>query len=286
MAKLHETTFRRLTGLTPFPQPPVLPLRHPVVLMHGFGVIASFRRGGHLHDEAMNLREHGVMAYAPNVAPYNTVPIRAALWEERFEHILEETRTEQINIIAHSMGGLDARYLISEMGWHKHVASLVTISTPHHGTTAASFVLDQPERLRRWIVEIFDWMGTNAMEDETASDFLQAVAELTPEYVQETFNPGVPDHPSVKYWSYGGRAGKDTDVPLNPFFHLLNRVIYEQEGVNDGFVSVDSARWGTFLGTVDADHAQQVGFVAGLGDTSRAHSFYRSIAQMLVDEGF
>lgn len=288
MPNLTETAFRRLTGLDPFPQPPVLPLRHPVVLMHGFGFFASLRRGGHLHEEALHLRKRGVRAYAPNVAPYSTIPARAALWETRLRHVLEETKADRLTLIAHSMGGLDARYLISKLGWHEHVRALVTISTPHGGSTAASFVLEQPARLRALVADLLDWVGTNALdEDSPPADFLEALAQLTPAHVQNTFNPDVPDHPDVRYWSYAGRAGKGTDVPINPFFRLLNRVVYEREGINDGFVAIESARRGTFLDVIDADHARQVGVTPGLGnDPPEIHAFYRSIAQLLADEGF
>ena len=77
MAKSRENPLRRLVGLDPLPQPPLIRTRHPVVLMHGFGMLAGLRRLGHLHNEAMDLRSHGVPAYAPNVAPYNTVAVRA-----------------------------------------------------------------------------------------------------------------------------------------------------------------------------------------------------------------
>ena len=276
---------KKLVGLDPFPQPPLIQTRYPVVLMHGFGMLAGLRRGGHLHEEAMNLRLHGVVAYAPNVASYNTVAARAAMWEQRLAHILEETGAERLNLIAHSMGGLDARLLIHQHGFHEVVAVLTTISTPHRGTYLAEFLLRQPERLRRWGVDLVNWMGENALEDATA-DAQQALHELTPAYLDETFNPAVPDHPDVAYWSYGGAAGKGTDAGINPFLKLWNPIIYDREGANDGMVSVRSARWGTFLGTVEADHAQQIGLNTLTTSTFDSNGFYCEIVQKLAAAGF
>jgi triacylglycerol lipase len=125
---------RRVFRLDPFPQPKVVTTRYPVVLLHGFGVLGSIGKSGQQHSLAMNLRKHGVTAYAPNVAPYTTVPARAALWKERLQFILEETGVPRVNIIAHSMGGLDARFMISRLDGYKHVASLTTKSTPHRGS--------------------------------------------------------------------------------------------------------------------------------------------------------
>ena len=43
----------------------------------------------------------------------------------------------KFNIIAHSQGGLDARYLATVLGESHRIASITTISTPHHGTVVS-----------------------------------------------------------------------------------------------------------------------------------------------------
>jgi triacylglycerol lipase len=183
------------------------------------------------------------------------------------------------------MGGLDARYLISKAGFHKVVASLVTVSSPHRGSGIANLVLEQPQRMQLWTADVLNWMGTASM-GEIASDFLGSVPELTPEYVLNEFNAAVPDHPSVRYFSYAGQAGKGTGVPINPLLLVLNLPLYAREGPNDGFVSVESARWGEFLGTIGADHAAQVG-IKFLGNRSfDSHEFYRMVVARLAEEGF
>lgn len=285
MSTLAERAMKRFAGLKPRPQPPLIRTRYPVMMMHGFGLLASLRKGGHLHEEAMNLRTHGVLAYAPNVLPYHTVSTRVGMWEQHLQFILEETGAEKVSLIAHSMGGLDARYLVSERGWHERVSAVVTVATPHHGSSIATVVQKQPDLVRTRLTALVDWMGANAMDDASA-DFEQAILELTPDYVTDVFNPSVPDHPDVRYWSFAGAAGKGTDRPINPFLVPLNKVLYGYEGVNDGFVSETSARWGTFLGTLEADHTQQVGLEYTPRSTFHAAAFYRGVVQMLADEGF
>jgi triacylglycerol lipase len=282
--RLSVTAFQRLTGLEPCPQPTIIPTRHPVVLMHGFGIGASFRRGGHLHDEAMHLRSRGVRAVAPNVSPYDTVRARCETWEKRLIRVLDETGADRLTLIAHSMGGLDARYLITKRGWHDTVDALVTVATPHRGSSVASFILEQPERVRKWLANMADWLGTHILEDGSAN-VRQALRELTPEHVENTFNEEVPNHPDVQYWSYGCQAGTGTDTPVDPIFRYLNNYLYEKEGVNDGIVSVQSARWGDYLGTVNADHARQVGIRSSLAAHFDSNEFYASIAQKLANEG-
>ena len=279
-----EAAVQHFTELEPFPQPPLVRTRYPVVMMHGFGMLASLRRKGHLHAEAMHLRLHGVLAYAPNVAPYNTVVARSAMWEKRLEHVLKETGAAKLNLIAHSMGGLDARHLISQKGLHNAVASLTTISTPHRGSRVANIMLKQPALLRETAADLINWFGATTLAEST-SDVLKALSELTPKHLETSFNPENPDHPDVRYWSYAGAAGQGTDVPVNPFLRLLNRALYKREGPNDGFVSVQSARWGHFMRTVPADHAQQVGLRNLASGPFDANAFYLSIARHLGEEG-
>lgn len=282
---LSASALRRITGLEPSPQPSIIPVRTPIVLMHGFGVGASFRRGGHLHQEALHLRSRGVRAIAPNVSPYSTVCARTAQWDDRLRRVLEEVQTQRLVLVAHSMGGLDARYLISEMGWHEQVDALVTIATPHRGSAVASLVLDQPELVRNWLTDAADWLGTHILEDGSA-DLRQALTEFTPEYIKNTFNSEVPDHPDVAYWSYGCQAGEGTDAPIAPIFRYSNQYLFEREGANDGIVSVQSAHWGEYQGTVDADHSRQVGLSPGLASHFDSNAFYASIAKKLADDGY
>jgi triacylglycerol lipase len=222
---------------------------------------------------------------APNVSPYNTVRARTQMWDDRLRHVLDETNADRLTVIAHSMGGLDARYLIRRMGWHEQIKVLVTVATPHRGSSVARLVLEQPEAVRDWVTDMANWLGSNVLEDGSA-DMREALRELTPDYVENTFNPEVPDHPDVTYYSFGCQAGEGTTIPVSPIFRYFNSYLFDHEGVNDGIVSVESAHWGTYLGTVDADHAQQVGITSRLGAPFDADAFYAAIAQRLADEGW
>ena len=80
-----------------------------------------------------------------------------------------------------------------------------------------------------------------------------AYANLTTRYLTKIFNPRTPDDPRVRYFSVAGRSG-----PLNIWHPLwFPKVVLDganRDG-NDGLVSVESARWGEFLGTLEgADH--------------------------------
>lgn len=54
--------------------------------------------------------------------------------KEQVEAAKKEFGVDKVNIIGHSMGGLDARHMITNMGGAEWVSSLFTIGTPHRGS--------------------------------------------------------------------------------------------------------------------------------------------------------
>lgn len=257
LSRRAEAVARRAIELEPFPQPPLRPTRYPVVLLHGFGALANLMQGGVLHAEAMHLRRFGVWAYAPHVNPYDTVDVRADAWADRLDRVLDETGAERLNLVGFSTGGLDARALARRPRWAGRFASVLTVSTPHRGSELATYVFERPERLRAWALGVMDFVGRAAYVSAPPHTEA-ALAELAPEAVVARFSPDetVPDA-----WctSYAGRAGKGTDVPIYPPLVVPNRILHGLAGVNDGIVPTASGRWGEFLGTLDADHARQIG---------------------------
>lgn len=144
-----------------------------------------------------------------------------------------------VNIIAHSMGGLDCRYLISHLQpKNVNVLSLVTVATPHYGSTFADYLFEEigEERLPS-VYKLVEGVGM-----ETG-----AFAQLTQKYMRDEFNPKTPDDPNVRYFSYGAMV--DHLPFLSPFRHS-RKTIQKLEGPNDGLVSVASSQWGEYKGTL------------------------------------
>ena len=52
----------------------------------------------------------------------------------------DHVRGGRITLVAHSMGGLVARYYLQQLGGARRVERLVTLATPHHGSHAANFI--------------------------------------------------------------------------------------------------------------------------------------------------
>lgn len=219
-------------------------LRHPVVLAHGFlgfdAVVVAGVRHEYFRDLTGSLAKHAHTVHRPRVAATRSVAARA----EELASRIRELPDRRVNVIAHSMGGLDARHAITRLGLGRRVASLTTIGSPHHGTPLADLGVVVGERigLRR----VLDRLGLP----------LEALDDLTTAAMAE-FNRATPDVPGVAYLSVVGVAAARRTHPL-----LLPGQLYLRRaaGENDGLVPADSQRWGEVLFRIEADHWAQIGW--------------------------
>lgn len=79
---------------------------------------------------------------------------------------------------------------------------------------------------------------------------LRAFENLTPTNMQEHFNKEVLDDPSVAYFSYGGDAAVSIGDKWIHWLKWFHAHLLQSDGPNDGLVSIASAKWGKYLGTI------------------------------------
>lgn len=282
---MAENRFLKRIQLHEFPQPDLLKTKYPVFLCHGFGAIGALVKPSPLHDPCMMMRERGILAIAPNVVPYASIDTRARNWVRLIDETLEQYQFEKVNIVAHSMGGLDIRHAMAHLGLADKVASLTTLATPHHGTYLADLVLKTPEIFTEKISEIVDWFGNNVYPSER-SETHDSVLQLTMSYVREHFNPNTPDPANVPIFSYSASVGKGTKFSLNPIFLFQNVQIFDKEGPNDSFVSVESAKWGEYLGDINLSHLNQINVQMNKESRQKYHEFWLGLVTQLGEMGF
>jgi triacylglycerol lipase len=270
--------------LSEFPQPDIIQLKYPVLLCHGYGGFSSLLSPAPMHKPCMRLRSLGIHAFAPNIVPYATISTRAEQWARIIDLLQKKYGYEKLNVVAHSMGGLDMRYAISQLGMANSVTSLTTIATPHRGTSLAELVLNSPDTIRDKLAEFVDWFG-ESIYPTTKSNAVAAVQQLTREYVNEEFNPKILDADGIHYFSYSAAVGKGTDEPLHPIYRLQNQLIFQNEGINDSFVTDDSAKWGKHLGTLPISHLEQIEIQVKEDRKSLVESFWIKLAKNLKKNG-
>uniref|UniRef100_A0A8H7XKG4 Alpha/beta-hydrolase n=1 Tax=Psilocybe cubensis TaxID=181762 RepID=A0A8H7XKG4_PSICU len=324
---------------------PIRAPRYPIVLCHGLygfdsrgpSSFPSMRM--HYWSNVLNILRGkvGAEVIVTSVPGTGFISSRASALDEQLRL---RARGRGINFLAHSMGGLDCRHLITHIQPREYVPlSLTTISTPHRGSPFMDWCanniglgkLRQQEKemmqslrnsTRRDIEEFSSGIAEETESSSKAkagpktksesaftlslsslpSSFTTlllsivdspAYANLTSNYLNDVFNPRTPDDPSVKYWSVAGRMSADSVSVWHPFWlpkMVLDGVeekererlkrewddlvhthgqtkgkgtplwANEREWGNDGLVTVQSAKWGEFLGIMEGcDHWEMRG---------------------------
>lgn len=124
-----EDAFSSVTPLGPEPQKHAP--RHPMVIVSGFATSPRY-------DTFLGLpaayESYGQKYFVANLPPYDSAENRGKKLAEYIDTVLRDTGAVKVNILAHSMGGLDSRVAITKYLGTK-VASVTTISSPHGGSS-------------------------------------------------------------------------------------------------------------------------------------------------------
>ena len=125
-------------------------LKYPVLLVHGMGFRDSKRicYWGRI-PKVLKIKGCKVFyGYQDSNADIETNGKHIA---KSVKDIISQTGADKVNIIAHSKGGLDCRYAISAQGVGNMVASLTTISTPHHGSKTVDLLMKFPKPIVKFV---------------------------------------------------------------------------------------------------------------------------------------
>ena len=207
---------------------------------------------------ADRLREHGFDVHEPNVNFAGSLNERANDLKDRLELILA-TGAHSVHIIAHSMGGLDARMVIAD---HPELAAriscLTTIGTPHHGTTSADRGLQLGGRLL--IASLLSIIDLRGFSDLTTS-------------ACRAFNDRVRDHEVTNGVRYRTVAATEDLRRTTPLLQATWIQLNRDEGDSDGIVPRSSQAWAPAIVSTDgrskqieqlsfpmpADHLNEIG---------------------------
>ena len=220
----------------------------PIVLAHG---VARFDILRQLVHEELNLPPNPLedkLQYFKNIRTFLTasgfpavsnpdvefagsVRDRAADLKTHVEGVLTKNGAEKVHIIAHSMGGLDARVMIVELGMADKVASLTTIGTPHYGSPVADRLLGFGGRSL-----------LKALQSTTLKLDIDGVEDLTTDACKK-FDEVAADAEAkngVFYQVYSSyEEFDDMFLPLLGTWSYIRAVA----GRNDGLVPVTSQMW-------------------------------------------
>jgi pimeloyl-ACP methyl ester carboxylesterase len=198
----------------------------PAALLHG---ITS--DGGAMQDikdyyELVVPELQGVLIN-PSMTRNGSIAENVSLVEGPIEDLLQATGASQLNLVAHSMGGLASRlYAWDNPG---RVRTVMMIGTPNGGSRLAD-ILCGNRNIPWWAGGLgspsLDWLTGEFGECDGPGDGLY---QLQQSYVQDVFNRQVLDRYSTTYFTIAGQGNHPANILL--------------DGEDDGAVTVASVRY-------------------------------------------
>ncbi len=250
-----------------------LQLKYPVVLVHGLGAQSQYGPVEYFYGLAKLLREANNLITIPNLTAWHTIEYRAQQLKEQINAVFPQGK---LNLIGHSMGGLDIRYLTSCLDFKDRVASVTTIGTPNRGSSMGDLAMGLlPDSALTAVNRLLKYFDSDS----------GALKQVTREYCLGTFLDKAPNIPEVGYFSATSAISDPIMKTALPLFWIPNGILSKYEGRNDGFVSVESAMWGNHICTYKGDHYGQIGQFLGRSRGLDYMKFYDEIFSRLKREG-
>ena len=236
-----------------------------IILVHG---ILGFRKIGAIDyflDVAQHFKAKGYLPFAPQLDPTQGISFRGDQLRRQIEQAFISKALDpqqKTHIIAHSMGGLDSRYMLSPANLNRiqiPITSLTTIGTPHLGSPIAD-VIDNPAALLPFphlpfaspMTTLVPFLNALGISENGLRDLRTGSCQA--------FSAKYVDNPNVRYFSCAGSGRLGLTATAGVFMIFHHYISGTTGESNDGLVAVSSAKWGVFDPTTwPCDHAEEVG---------------------------
>jgi triacylglycerol lipase len=198
------------------PAPARSPARYPILLVNGIDTSPLFRYSPRIVSTMRD--EGGHRVFLATLTAYETPQHRAPELWKRIAEVRAETGAPKVNLLCHSLGGLDCRYLVSPNGLAADlgvapnvtadaVASITTLGTAHRGTRVADVLLglaldgDRAKMLNDFATLAGDAFSPARVDgDVHLRDALRTLTTAA----APAFNAEIVDAPGVVYQSWAG----------------------------------------------------------------------------------
>jgi triacylglycerol lipase len=280
--------------------------KYPILLIHGIGSQDSLLGIEYFGRIPSFLAKNcEVKIFQGGQDAFGTIELNAVKLIDTILNITDHNGYGKVNIIAHSKGGLDTRYMLhltettpfNGKTMLSRIASFSTLATPHRGTVLADYLFEVltpgAEAVIEPILTAFGRLQGDSSHADAKASLLQLrnfeIAKLNKEMGDlETGFPGL----YAQSW-----ATQITGAISDPIFKAASMVMNQLDaGPNDGVVEVASAKYGHFRGTLGSgffggvshmaivDRAQVV--TPGITPGFDPRAFFKSILVDLKAKGF
>jgi triacylglycerol lipase len=254
--------------------------RYPIVLAHGLGGFDElFGVYEYWYGIPGALRDKGATVFVTTVSQLNSSEARGEQLLAQVEDIVAITGKPKVNLIGHSHGGFDVRYVAAVRP--DLVASVTSVASPHKGADLADFLRDHIEggSFTEDVLAYFaNTLGTVLgllTGSSNPQDAIAALDALTAEGAaafNASYPQGVPGSAcgegasavnGVRYYSWSGTGILTNALDVSDIALGLTSLFYGES--NDGLVG----RCSSHLGDVIRDdyyqnHLDEVNQVLGL----------------------
>lgn len=256
--------------------------KYPIVLVHGIAAkqMKLLNAFGQIGDEIKN---DGHEVFIAETDGFGSIENNAEQLKRYIEKLLSDLKAEKVNIIAHSKGGLDSKYMITELGMEDKVASLTTLCTPHRGSIIASKIWDLPYPIKKLCAFSIDSFYRIVCRDEHP-DSMKACQQLRA--VDESSSTLQFSH-KVYCQSYSTGISKVKHCFVMALPMKIHRHFEITE--NDGLVSEDSAQFGCYRGKcldIPVSHVQIIDLFSKKSQKEKIYDFYKKLCNELSQMGY
>ena len=223
------------------------------IFLHGFLGRAETRIAGRTFEYFRGLRDvtetFDIELAVPQMPGRTGVADRANVAAQT----MAAMQADRIVLVGNSMGGLVARTLAHELDPAHRVQRVITVATPHRGSSLADMALE----------------GESGMPDFIVDLFKAAVHDLSV-FNADAYNAATPNRADVDYHSWAFARDID-EMPM--LLKSRAQKLLENEGPNDGLVSVQSATWGNCAPIQRGDHLESIGWSPALKNSKTARPY-------------
>jgi triacylglycerol lipase len=254
--------------------------KYPIVLAHGMaGFDELFGVYEYWYGIPGALRDKGATVFVTEVSQFNATEVRGEQLIDQIETITAITGKPKVNLIGHSHGGLDVRYVAAVRP--DLVASATSIGSPHKGADLADYLATNieggsfTEAVLAYFANSLGMVLGLLTGSTNPQDAISALGSLTdagtaafnasyPQGVPATAcGEGAPVVNGVRYYSWSGTGILTNALDVSDAGMALTSIFYGE--ANDGLVG----RCSSHLGDVIRDnyfqnHLDEVNQVLGL----------------------
>jgi len=258
-----------------------MPTKYPILLVHGIVLkdIHFFKAFGKIEKI---LIENGYTVETSRTDGFGSIENNAAQLKAHIEEILQKTGADKINLIAHSKGGLDSRYMIDNLEMKDRVASLTFLCTPHKGSSVATMIDGLPRPIKGMIAGVLN-LEYRIFGDKNP-DALTVCRQLR--HAPDGILAHSENYGEIFLQSYSTTLKRSRDdfvmgIPLR-FSHYLG------DTVSDGLVSAESSKFINYRGDCidgSVSHSEIVDFMTRKHKKEKIYAFYLTLCQELAERG-